>query len=142
MKDLLEGLQLPNDAVKWLMTIYSMAQTFDDYADGDKVSRKQLDSLIWDSFIAAPMNPFFMQHSSSLWSLVATAILKWQASNKMEQSGKADAMSFIWRAGFYDIVLFVYAICHGQEAANKNADTIMQLYGEKLEDYLQEVNNA
>lgn len=142
MKKLLENLQLPDNAVKWLMTIYSMAQTFDDYADGDDVSRERLDSLILDSFITAPMNPFFIQHASSLWPLITITILKWQASDKMERSGKANAMSFVWRAGLYDVILFVYAICHGQKAAIKNADTIMQMYGEKLEDYLQEVNNA
>ncbi len=31
-----------------------------------------------------------------------------------ERAGNASAMSFVWRAGFYDIILFIYALCFGR----------------------------
>jgi len=137
-----ETLILPKDAVDWLMMVWTSIQTFDDYADGDKVKRDDLDSLIWNMVIGMPQNTFYFKHSQSLWPVMATAILKWQASDTVERSGKADEMSFAWRASFYDVVLFVYALVHGHGMATKNAHIIMKLYGEDFKNYIQEVNNA
>lgn len=139
---LINDLLLPQDAVDWLIMGYSSIQTLDDFADGDKVDRKDLDALIWNMFIGMPQNPFYFKHSQILWPMMATAILKWQASDTVERSGEADEMSFVWRASFYDIILFVYALVHGHGMATKNAHVIMKLYGEKFKDYIQEVNNA
>lgn len=73
---------------------------------------------------------------------MAVNILKWQASDRAEREGHADAMSFVWRAGFYDIVLMVVQLCHGRQVAQSCAHHVMGLYGEKLDDYLKEFNHA
>lgn len=142
MKELLIKLNLTKDSVNWLMMIWESIQTFDDYADGDEVKRKDLNALIWNTTIGMPQNPFYFEHSQSLWPVMATAILKWQASDIVEREGKADAMSFAWRASFYDVVLFVYALVHGHGAATRDSHLIMKMYGEKFEDYMREVNHA
>jgi hypothetical protein len=69
-------------------------------------------------------------------------ILKWQASDQAERAGRADARSFMWRAGFYDVVLMAVALCHGSGHATNVASDVMAIYGEKLEDYLKEFNHA
>jgi hypothetical protein len=48
----------------------------------------------------------------------------------------------MWRAGYYDIILTVVQLCHGQEVAKESAHLIMRMYGEKYEDYLEEFSNA
>jgi hypothetical protein len=44
----------------------------------------------------------------------------------------------MWRAGYYDIILTVVQLCHGAEVAKESAHMVMRMYGEKLEDYLEE----
>ena len=132
-------LNLPENAADWLVMGYEAMQVFDDYADGDEVTRDRLNKTIWDVMISMPLNPFFAANSSSLYPLISATILKWQASDTVERNGEADEVSFVWRAGFYDIVLIVYAIVHGPLKATADAHKVMKMYGEKYPDYIKEV---
>ena len=40
------------------------------------------------------------------------------------------------------VVLMVVALCHGTQFATDNAHHVMNLYGETLEEYLEEFANA
>jgi hypothetical protein len=138
MKNLVTELNLPEDASVWLGMLFDTAQVFDDFADGGVIERKDLDKLIWNTLLEMPMNPFYVKHASMLYPMIATTILKWQASDTVERLGQPTAMSFAWRAGFYDIILLVYAICFGPVQAKENAHRIMALYGENFDDYMKE----
>lgn len=142
MRKLLEDLKLPEEAVNWLIMLFDTIQVFDDFADGDKVDRKDLNKLIHNTLVFMPINPFFRMYADTLWPVISNNILKWQASDAAERADKASAMSFVWRAGFYDIILFVYSLCFGHEKATQMSDQIMGLYGEKFKGYMQEVKNA
>ena len=137
-----EVLQLPDEAVALLVMLYNVAQTFDDYADGDEVTRQELDALIWNSLVGIPQNRFYQINQISLLPIIATTVLKWQGSDRAERKGQADAKTFGWRAGYFDIVLFVFNLVHGPSNAINNADVIMNLYGESLEDYVKEFEDA
>jgi hypothetical protein len=69
-------------------------------------------------------------------------ILKWQASDTAERNQQADAKSFVWRAGYYDLVLMTVSLVHGPVPATQNAHLVMALYGETYEDYMKEFGNA
>ena len=125
-------------AQAWLLSIYSAIQVFDDVADGDTVSRPALDRVIWDVLVSMPINPFYREHAHSLAPIVGQCVLKWQTSDAMERDGKASPVSFVWRAGFYDLVLSVASIVHGQGAAIALGPVIACMYGETLETYLEE----
>lgn len=133
---------LPSSAVEWLLMIYQAIQVFDDVADGDEVTRQELDKTIWNMLVAMHQNKFWRLNQDALSPLLATMVLKWQASDIAERAGKADEKSFVWRAGYYDLVLAVVQICHGPEIAIKMASYVMDLYGEKFEDYMKEFKNA
>lgn len=141
-KHLEDTLALPAPAVDWLSTLWEVIQTFDDLVDGDAVERQELDALIWNALIALPCHPFFVAHSHTLGVALSTATLKWQASDRAERDGQADARSFAWRASFYDVVLVVLNLCYGPHVAQSKAHLVMHLYGEKLEDYLKEFEHA
>jgi hypothetical protein len=141
-KNLTEGLFLPVDAVKWLLDLFHAFQIFDDFADGDPVDRKDLNLLIWNTLVGMQQNPFYMTNSYCLSSIVGLNILKWQASDTVERSGNADAKSYVWRAGYYDIVLAVVQLCHGPVFAAQNAHIVLGLYGETYDDYMKEFKNA
>lgn len=141
-ENLSKVFNLPQDAIDWLVMIYGIAQVFDDVADGDKVERSDLNDAIWNSLVGIPQNPFYFRNSHILTPIVASTILKWQASDTAERSGAADARSFIWRAGYYDLILIAIQIVHGHKTATEYSHHVMNLYGENLEDYLQEFNHA
>lgn len=138
----LTDLQLPQPAIDWLVMLYDSTQTLDDYADGNTVSREVLDKLIWNVLFAMPANAFFAANSQTLLPLVANSILKWQASDLAERAKAPSEMSFVWRAGFFDIVLVAVAIVRGNEYAVTNSAKIMSMYGEKYAAYLGEFQNA
>ena len=124
------------------MMLYEAIQVFDDVADGDPVNRQDLNATIWNTLVGMNQNSFWLVNSQTLTPVVASMILKWQASDQAERAGRADARSFMWRAGFYDVVLMAVALCHGSGHATNVASQVMSIYGEKLEDYLKEFNHA
>lgn len=133
---------LTPSSVDFLIMVYDTMQFFDDIADGDPVARNSLDSAMWNTAVGIHQNQFFISNSHHLIPLLATMVLKWQASDKVERDGHADARSFVWRAGYYDLILMAVSITHGAEVAIKNAHLVMGLYGEKFESYMKEFVNA
>jgi len=141
-ENLRRAFKMPEPAIDWLVMVYEAIQLFDDVADGDEVERKDLNSVIWNVFVGFNQNSFFVANSGHLTPLLAAAVLKWQASDKVERTGGATEVSFVWRAGYYDLVLMAVAIVHGPAFATQNAHLVMQLYGEKYADYVKEFNHA
>jgi hypothetical protein len=133
-------LDLPEPAVDWLLDLWQVIQAFDDIHDGDPV--EDVMPALWASLVSMPGNPFYQANAAALQSAVATAILKWHAANAAEYAGKVDEKSFVWRAGFYDIVLLVTLLCHGQSFALDLASTVMSMYGELFSDYREEFPDA
>jgi hypothetical protein len=133
-----ESLMLPVDAAEWLLMLWQSIQTFDDYADDDFVKREALDATIWNVLVAMPQNTFFARHVTELVPLVGMMVLKWQASDRVEREGGATAQSYVWRAGYYELVLAAVRLCHGPAAATSVAHKVLGIYGEKLDDYLTE----
>lgn len=136
------AFDLPDAAVAWLIGMWDAIQFLDDVVDGDVIDRAAQDRAINQLLVALPSNPFFMVNASILLPVVSVQLLKWQASDMAERSGVADAKSYMWRAGYYDLVLMVVQICHGYDAALLAAPSVMTLYGETLAGYLKEFNHA
>jgi hypothetical protein len=135
---LTDGLKLPADAVEWLCDLYAVTQVYDDVADGDEVDRADLNRALYSSIVGMSLNPFFDLNRFTLRPVLALFIMKWQASDAAERAGAADEVSFVWRAGFYDVVMTVFLLVYGREDTEANAHLIMSLYGEKFADYRKE----
>lgn len=133
-----ESLMLPTEAAEWLLMVWQAIQTFDDVADDDEVLRAELDATIWNVLVAMPQNPFFARHAGTLLPLLGTMVLKWQASDRVERDGQADARSFTWRAGYYELILVAVQLIHGASAAVSVAHKVLGMYGESLDSYLAE----
>jgi hypothetical protein len=97
---------------------------------------------IWNALVGLPSNTFYQTNMVVLLPLVSTAILKWKASDTVELAGKACATSFVWRAGYYDIVLAAVQLVHGTQAAMEIGHVVLKLYGESLDEYMREMSNA
>lgn len=136
----LDELQLSPDAIDWLLGVWDLIQVFDDIADGDAVERADLDRAIWCSMVKMPSNAFYVRHAGWLVPSLAQLVLEWLASDLAEREGRASAQSYMWRAGYYRTVCLVASIEHGPSAAVSEA--ALSLYGETLEDYRKEFQNA
>lgn len=136
-------LHLPLEAGNWLLLVWDLFQSFDDvYDEPTKLTMHDREQLVWQALISYPTHPFYMQHCAFLAPLMSNTILKWVAANKAESTGGADHRSFMWRAGYYDIILAVCSLVLSPAEAMGSADYVMRMYGEKYEDYKEEFKNA
>ena len=133
-------LGLPPDAVSWLLDLWAFTQTFDDIVDSDAPSRAELDKMLWLALVGMPKNEFYRINSGWLIPTVASFVLEWMASDNAERNGRADARSYVWRAGFYRVVCMVASIVHGPSSVISEAS--LALYGETLDEYLKEFPHA
>ena len=133
-------LDLPPAAADWLLDLWQVIQAFDDIHDGDPVGDAM--PALWAALVSMPGNPFYVANAAALQSSVATAILKWHAANEAEDAGQADERSFVWRAAYYDVMLLVVLLCHGQAEALRLAPVVMLMYGEPFAAYREEFPNA
>lgn len=131
-------LSLPDDAIKYLDDFYHVIQAWDDFVDGDEMSRENKDRAIYASLVEIPSNPFFRQNASILLPIHSNLVLKWKASDTAELKGESLHQAYMWRAGFYDLVLQVVSIVHGPALAMQSAHEVMALYGESYEEYVKE----
>jgi len=142
LHDNLTDIGLPVEAVQWLLSLWDVTQVFDDVADGDPVSRPDLYRCIFAALVALPGNPFFLANAGALLPVVTTALHKWIAANDVEAAGQRGPVSFVWRAGYYDVVMVVVHLCLGFDRASLLAVRVMGLYGEKCVDYVMEAEHA
>lgn len=140
LRDNFEALELPEAAIQWLLELWNATQVFDDVVDGDEVDRADVDRAIWALLAGMPSNEFYQQHQSWLIPALAQSTLKWMASDLAERSGCADERSYMWRAGYYDIVCLVVGLVHGP--SSEKSWQALSLYGEACKEYLKEFDRG
>lgn len=133
-----DRLDLPPAAVDWLLALWNAIQVLDDVVDKDEVNRADLDRAVLDLLFCMPTNPFFAANAAILAPVVGLAVLKWKAADTAEREGNVTPTSFVWRAGYYDVVLAAVVAVHGPQTTMTIADNIMSLYGEDYNAYLKE----
>jgi hypothetical protein len=129
---------LPPVAVEWLMDLFECIQFLDDVQDKAEITQDAAYSSMNKLLVSLPNSPFWYQHGTKIAPILSVQFLKWVAANRAENNCRADAKSFVWRAGYYDIVLFVVGIVHGDKIAAEAAEVVLRLYGEDIESYLGE----
>lgn len=126
-----DALGLPAPAKAWLLDLWTVIHVLDDAADGDKSADagRAAMAIFWDM----PLNPFYQANFAALQPVLKLQVLKWIAANVAEENGLADERSYMWRAGFYDVVTMVCALCGGDQGAGVG----LSLYGETFTEYME-----
>jgi len=128
-------IALPAEAVDWLIDVWDVCQLLDDACDGDEIGRERAENAAWALFVRMPANAFWRANMANLMPVLAVQVLKWQAANSAEDEGEADARSYMWRAGYYDLVLLVCQLC----GLAQDPKFILSHYGETYFSYADEM---
>jgi hypothetical protein len=128
----LDTLGLPPVAKSWLLDLWNLSQVLDDAFDGDKSAPDDVTRATRGIFLDMPLNEFYRQFTAVLQPVLFLQVLKWQAANDVEAKGLANEKSYVWRAGFYDVVLLVCHLC----GINDVGHAVMELYGETFAEYM------
>jgi hypothetical protein len=144
MESLLEPLMLPEDALTWLMDLHETLQGLDDWYDGDMIPQCEKVNVIHNCLVGLSGNPFFLENAKQLLPHLSNLILKWSGANYVEENRMVEQYpkAYMWRAGFYDIILAVIDITYGFEAALRASPYVLSIYGESLDSYKKEFTNG
>lgn len=131
---------LPLDAIVFLLKVWDAIQFLDDVKDGDRI--ENIDAGIYTLIVGLPSDEFLGRHREILSGALVTAYHKWQASNALEAQRRELDKCYMWRAGYYDLVMLVVSLCMSRQESEVIAPKVLALYGESREDYLQEFGSA
>ena len=132
LKSHFDTIGLPPVVQSWLLDLWSVTQVLDDAMDGDKASASDVSRATWAVFQTMPMNEFFREYAAVLQPILWMQLLKWEAANTVEGLGLANEKSYVWRAGFYDVVLMCCHLCGIKNAGHG----VMEMYGETFAEYM------
>lgn len=130
----------PPDACIFLLKVWEAIQFLDDVKDGDPV--ENVDSGIYTLIAGLPGDEFLMRNHKMLTGALVTMYYKWQGANQCEQRKANLDIAYVWRAGYYDLVMLVAALCIPRAQCEALAPQVLALYGESREDYLKEMLGA
>lgn len=132
------------EGAQWLALLWDAIQGLDDWRDGDPVSPEDCERVIHVVLHDLPAHPFFRAHSTYLLPALSALVLKWRGANAIEAARDARHYphAFMWRAGYYDVVLMCLALCIGPDAAGLSARDVASIYGETLDEFTKEMNDA
>jgi hypothetical protein len=129
-----DTLGLPDAARAWLLDLWVVIQVMDDATDGDPVEKADAASAVRAIFLTMPLNDFYRQSAAILQPILVLQMLKWEACNAVEAAGLADEKTYVWRAGFYEVVLMVCHLCGIPDAGH----ACMEMYGETFAEYMED----
>ena len=144
MLDSLKPLELPPHALQWLIDLNQAVQGLDDWHDEDPIPQNEKLKVIHLCLVGLSGNPFFLQNYHRLLPLLNSFILKWSAANDIEDNRLKEHLpkAYMWRAGFYDIVLEVVSIVYGFDVASNLSSYVLKMYGETYDEYSKEFLNG
>lgn len=126
-------LGLPPEAQSWLLDLWNLIQVLDDAADGDKADPAAARRATWAIFQNMPLNNFYRQYAAILQPVLVLQLLKWEGANVVEARGESNEKSYVWRAGFYEVVLMCCHLC----GLNDMGHACMEMYGETFAAYME-----
>jgi hypothetical protein len=128
------------NAIRFCESVWQAFHLWDDIVDGDEPSNVNAGfSGITSEMLA---NPFAVAHSGIFAGTLALIISNWDAANQFERSKQHIEKAYMLRAQLYNLPVQCAFIIGGQEWANHIALVSWSSYGEVLEQFKQEVENA
>ena len=132
LKAVLPDLMLGDDgAVRFLLSIYEIAQIWDDCVDQDrKLEGTEVDDVFLGLFFFLRKNPFYMAFENDLNPLIMNAYLEWHDSRELEKTGNLDDLhkAFMLRAGMLSLIPYCAFLVGGVQHARRIGPQARRLY--------------
>lgn len=98
------------DAVDFLLALFAAAELWDDLSDGDfDKAKKAADAVFLTLLVDLPNNPFFLNHLTSLRSVMLAGINAWLDSRKLEK--ECDQWATVWAYALRDWYMELVPFC-------------------------------
>ena len=124
------------EACKVAMKLLECAHAWDDQVDDDiPVNDSVLFSMLFDIGGSYLWTPDMATHFKAVY-------IKWQTANKLEAAKVHLDKAWYLRASMYDLFVMLAEKLYGLDWALSIAPSVYSVYGESIEDFLTEVNNA
>jgi hypothetical protein len=120
--------------VAMLVDLWDVMQAWDDAEDGDEADHS---AAYKKALITLPNNPIY--NSCNVQFLTAQAFYDWQTANIFEREKCELHKAYMLRAGWYRIVISVVHTLYGPREAERIAPVVWRAYGEKFNNYEEEI---
>lgn len=124
-------------------SLIAVMHIWDDLVDRDKpVSNDTINQAFLTALIDIAGNPLW---TPDMHAHLYNVYLRWNDANKIEASCEdTDMLAKAWmlRAGVYDLFVLLAAKLHGRAWAEEIGITVRKWYGEPLDQFITEVQNA
>ncbi len=106
------------NAIRFLQSLFAVAEVWDDLTDGDKpVPVEDVNAAFMTALIDLPSNPFFTSFKDQLVPLMIVGINAWQDSNKLQAGTLTErALAYVLRDWYCEIAAFCVFVLHGTAA--------------------------
>jgi hypothetical protein len=128
------------EATALSLNLFGIAQKWDDLIDGDPLSKKDVNTLFLDCIFTVQQSPYWTPMGLS--HHILNVFLRWRDSDTMERGDFSDDdlnKCYMLRAGLYDLFVVIAYYLHGSEWAFEIGPLVRRSYGEKLNDYKEEI---
>lgn len=142
-KLLFDKIYLGNKQAEELsFTLLEIAHQWDDCVDQDKpIDRLSVNKAWCAAMIHLPTNALYSSMPEMPY-LIKDVYFKWCAANDFEKSGEHLEKAYMLRAGIYGLFVHIAGRVVGFEHAESVSSLVWSFYGESLDKFKQEVNNA
>ena len=124
--------------------LIQVSQTWDDLIDKDKpCTDKDINSAFINSLFTMQQNPLW--HQCALSHHIFNVYLRWCDATAIETSSPSDDdlnKCYMLRAGMYDLFAIIAYHIGGDDWAAIVGPEIRRFYGEKLNEYKEQINHA
>lgn len=105
-------------AVRFVKALFTIAETWDDLADGDKaVPVEAVHTAFKTALLGLPSNPFFTTYAPQLLPLMTTGINAWLDATMLESGDETDrTVAYVLRDWYCEIAAFCVFLLHGDAA--------------------------
>lgn len=124
MRDIAAGNEA---AMQWMWDFWCFTHVLDDLVDKDKSPSTEEVALALAQFVTAlSINPFYQQHSASLYPLIMSAINRWIDGDAMDRSEnpKRRVHAEVVRCGDIDLFLHIAFLTGGWEHMRALSDRV------------------
>jgi len=133
------------NVVDFCSKIVHVIHLWDDLIDKDKPTEDEdINEAFTSLMVDIPLNPFYIANINFIAPMLQSIISKWHTANVFERDkGEGDVeKAYMLRAEMYQLFVLCAELIGGREWSRFVAPNIWRLYGEKLEVFKKEVQDA